>query len=130
LDFVLAYQDSCSFFSITSLNQSSATPGLAKNVIPISPVTKIFVVIKDGSRITVHRTQLPLTLAYAFTDYRSQRQSPKPVIVDIGPPSYVYLTSTSHFPGGQVETTSIFKILTRTYYNIRAAGRSMASELE
>lgn len=58
--------------------------GLAENVIPISPVTKSLIVMKDGNRITVHRTQLPLTLAYAFTDYRSQGQSLKPVIVDIG----------------------------------------------
>ena len=51
-----------------------------------------FTVNKDGSKITVNRTQLPLTLAYAFTDYRSQGQTLDPVIVDIGPPPYGHLT--------------------------------------
>ena len=66
--------------------------GLDKNVILIMPVTKSFTVMKDGKQITVHRTQLPLTLAYTFTDYRSQGQSLKPIIVDIGPPPYGRLT--------------------------------------
>lgn len=66
--------------------------GLPENVIPITPVTKSFSLMKDGKRITVQRTQLPLTLAYAFTDYRSQGQSLKPVLVDIGPPPYGRLT--------------------------------------
>ena len=66
--------------------------GLPPKVIPIVPVTKTFTVNKDGSKITVNRTQLPLTLAYAFTDYRSQGQTLDPVIVDIGPPPYGHLT--------------------------------------
>ena len=51
-----------------------------------------FTVNKDGSKITVNRTQLPLTLAYTFTDYRSQGQTFDPVIVDIGPPPCGHLT--------------------------------------
>ena len=66
--------------------------GLHQNVIPIVPVTKTFTVNKDGSKITVSRTQLPLTLAYAFTDYRAQGQTLEPVIVNIGPPPYGRLT--------------------------------------
>ena len=58
----------------------------------IVPVTKTFTVNKDGSKITVSRTQLPLTLAYAFTDYRAQGQTLEPVIVNIGPPPYGRLT--------------------------------------
>ena len=38
------------------------------------------------------RSQLPLTLAYAFTDYRAQGQTLEPVIVDIGPPPHGSLT--------------------------------------
>ncbi|KAJ7028352.1 hypothetical protein C8F04DRAFT_964088 [Mycena alexandri] len=38
------------------------------------------------SQKTVHRVQLPLTGAYAFTDYRSQGQTLPYVIVDIGTP--------------------------------------------
>jgi ATP-dependent exoDNAse (exonuclease V) alpha subunit len=45
--------------------------------------------------MTVHRAQLPLTVAYAFTDYRAQGQSLKPVIVNIRPPFYGHLTPFS-----------------------------------
>ena len=76
--------------------------GLAENVIPISPVCKGFAVMKDGVRITAHRTQLPLTLAYAFTDYRSQGQSLKPVLVDIGTP-----------PNGRLTPFNIYVALSR-----------------
>ena len=66
--------------------------GLDQNVIPIEPVTKSFSILKDGRKISVNRTQLPLTLAYAFTDYRAQGQTLEPVIVDIGPPPHGSLT--------------------------------------
>ena len=68
--------------------------GLAQNVIPITPVTKTFTTTtKDGTKLTVNRTQLPLTLAYAFTGYRSQGQTIDPVIVDIGTPPHGHLTA-------------------------------------
>jgi ATP-dependent exoDNAse (exonuclease V) alpha subunit len=66
--------------------------GLEDNVIPIIPVNKSFTINKDGEKLTVNRRQLPLTLAYAFTDYRSQGQTLVPVIDDIGPPPYGRLT--------------------------------------
>ena len=66
--------------------------GLDENVIPIEPVMKSFSIVKDGRKITVNRTQLPLTLAYAFTDHRAQGQTLEPVIVDIGPPPHGSLT--------------------------------------
>jgi ATP-dependent exoDNAse (exonuclease V) alpha subunit len=66
--------------------------GLEENVIPVIPVTKTFIICKDGIKKTVHRTQLPLSLAYAFTDYQSQGQTLDPVIVDIGPPPHGHLT--------------------------------------
>lgn len=66
--------------------------GLSQNVIPIVPVMKSFAINKDGKKLSVNRTQLPLTLAYTFTDYRSQGQTIEPVIVDIGPPPHGYLT--------------------------------------
>jgi hypothetical protein len=65
--------------------------GLEENVIPVISVTKTFV-IKDGIKKTVHRTQLPLILAYAFTDHQSQGQTLDSVIVDIGPPPHGHLT--------------------------------------
>ena len=65
---------------------------LNQNVIPIEPVTRSFLILKDGKRISVNRTQLPLTLAYAFTNYRAQGQTLEPVIVNIGPPPHGLLT--------------------------------------
>ncbi|KAF8526431.1 hypothetical protein JB92DRAFT_2700307 [Gautieria morchelliformis] len=34
----------------------------------------------------MHRRQLPITGAYAFTDYKAQGQTLQPVIIDIGNP--------------------------------------------
>ena len=65
---------------------------LPQNVIPIVPVKKTFTITKNGMKLTVTRYQLPLTLAYAFTDYRSQGQTLEPVIVDIGRPPLGHLT--------------------------------------
>jgi hypothetical protein len=72
--------------------KAPALHGLPQNVLPIMPVTKTFTINDDGVKVSVNRTQLPLTLAYAFTDYRSQGQTLEPVIVDIAPPPYGHLT--------------------------------------
>jgi hypothetical protein len=61
-------------------------PGLPPHVIPISPITKTFKVRCKDETMIVSRTQLPITPAYAFTDYRGQGQTIVPVIVDIGRP--------------------------------------------
>ncbi|KAF8125257.1 hypothetical protein EV363DRAFT_1119588, partial [Boletus edulis] len=45
-----------------------------------------------GQEKTITRRQFPLTAAYAFTDYRSQGQTLKNVVVDIGPPPTGELT--------------------------------------
>ena len=66
--------------------------GLSQNVIPVEPVKKTFMISKNGEKMTVNRSQLPLTLAYAFTDYRSQGQTLLPVLVDIATPPYGRLT--------------------------------------
>ena len=69
-----------------------ALPGLDKGVVPIVPISKdIRIEEKDTqtgaiSKKTVRKTQLPITAAYAFTDYRSQGQTIRNVIVDIGKP--------------------------------------------
>ena len=66
--------------------------GLPQNVIPIEPIKKNFTINKDGVKKTVTRLQLPLTLAYALTDYRSQGQTLNPVMIDIAPPPFGHLT--------------------------------------
>lgn len=64
-------------------------PDLEVKVLPIQPMTKTFEIrTAGGTKKTVHRTQLPVTAAYAFTDYRSQGQTLDKVVVDLGnPPS-------------------------------------------
>jgi hypothetical protein len=68
-------------------------PGLPDNVWPLQPMKKTFT-ISDiaGHSKKVTRRQLPLTAAYALTDYRSQGQTIVPVIVDIGRPPTGELT--------------------------------------
>lgn len=79
---------------LVKLDQTKAPllHGLQESVILIIPVTKSFIINKDGMKKTVNRTQLSLSLAYTFTNYRSQGQMLEPVIVDIGPPPHRYLT--------------------------------------
>lgn len=81
-------------YVLVKLTRTKAPPlhDLPQNVIPIMPVTKTFTINEDGVKVSVNRTQLPLTLGYAFTDYRSQGQTLEPVVVDIGPPPYGHLT--------------------------------------
>lgn len=62
--------------------------GLPEGVVPIVPIRKDFYINVGRRRVKVTRIQLPITPAYAFTDYRSQGQTIEYVIVDIGwPPS-------------------------------------------
>ena len=60
-------------------------PGLPKGIIPIFPSRNTFS-LGGKHRITVHRHQLALTAAYAFTDYKAQGQTMECVIVDLGKP--------------------------------------------
>lgn len=85
-----------------------ALPGLEPGVVPIEPVTKAMrIEEKDQSGVvsgkTVTRRQLPITAAYAFTDYRSQGQTIPNVIVDIAKP-----------PGGDLSLFNVYVALSRS----------------
>ncbi|KZT50438.1 hypothetical protein CALCODRAFT_423258, partial [Calocera cornea HHB12733] len=68
--------------------------GLDAGIIPIFPTTKKFrMVDAAGKEHTVSRLQLPMTPAYAFTDYRSQGQTIPNVIVDISTPPTGHITA-------------------------------------
>ncbi|KAG9033097.1 hypothetical protein FS837_002549, partial [Tulasnella sp. UAMH 9824] len=44
--------------------------GLPEGVLPLEPISKLFqIALPNGEKKTVKRTWLPLTAAYAFTDY-------------------------------------------------------------
>ncbi|THU78168.1 hypothetical protein K435DRAFT_700675 [Dendrothele bispora CBS 962.96] len=51
---------------------------------------------------TVTRSQYPITAAYAFTDYRTQGQTIRPVLVDIATP-----------PTGGLSLTALYVALSR-----------------
>lgn len=69
--------------------KAAQLPGLDPGVIPIVPMERKFdLPVGKGKTRRATRRQLPITAAYAFTDYRSQGQTIKRVIVDIArPPS-------------------------------------------
>jgi len=66
--------------------RAAQLPGLDAGVIPITTMTSTFQLKMDRCTHTVERTQLPITPAYAFTDYRAQGQTIEPVIVDLATP--------------------------------------------
>ncbi|KAG8726741.1 hypothetical protein FRC10_006806, partial [Ceratobasidium sp. 414] len=74
---------------------TATLPGLKRDVLPIVPTSKSFKIKMDVQAVTskvttitktVRWLQFPITPAYAFTDYRSQGQTIKLVIVDITTP--------------------------------------------
>ena len=69
-------------------------PGLPKGVMPIFPSHNTFS-LEEQRRITVHRQQLAVTPAYAFTDYKAQGQTMECVIVDLAKPPSAGLTGFS-----------------------------------
>jgi len=95
-----------------------ALPGLEHGVVPIEPVKKSFsisyVVERQGGdshtmtttkiQKTVQRQQFPITGAYAFTDYRSQGQTIKTVIVDLAKPP----------TGGDLSLFNVYVALSRS----------------
>lgn len=63
--------------------------GLDHGIVPVFPIRNSFRVTIPGPEkrtLTLWREQLPLTPAYAFTDYWSQGQTLPYVIVDLGTP--------------------------------------------
>jgi len=67
--------------------------GLTPGVLPVTPLSRTFTITTaNGSKTTIMRQQLPITPAYAFTNYRSQGQTIEYCIVDIGSPPTGRLT--------------------------------------
>ena len=91
-----------------------ALPGLERGIIPLAPVAKNMKIgtskkkkkksteQKQGE-FTVTRRQLPMTAAYAFTDYRAQGQTIPKVVVDI-----------AHTPSGQMSIFNAYVALSRS----------------
>jgi ATP-dependent exoDNAse (exonuclease V) alpha subunit len=79
-------------FILVKLNRTRASrlKGLDESVIPIEPITRTFRidVHEKGTKVTrtISRRQLPITAAYALTDYRAQGQTIGHVLVDIATP--------------------------------------------
>lgn len=72
-------------------NNDVSLPGLPAGMVPIFPTRGTFR-LGDPGGIAVHREQLALTAAYAFTDYKAQGQTMECVLVDLGKPPTGTLT--------------------------------------
>lgn len=80
-------------FILVKLDRTRAATlaGLEEQVIPIEPVAQTVKVTlaqsgKKPVTRSIWRRQFPMTLAYAFTDYRAQGQTIVPVMVDVAKP--------------------------------------------
>lgn len=66
---------------------AQSLPGLDAGVFPIEPLEKTFhIFTPEGTKIAVSRYQIPITGAYAMTDYRAQGQTMAAAIVDLAKP--------------------------------------------
>ncbi|KAL1664744.1 hypothetical protein GGF50DRAFT_30903, partial [Schizophyllum commune] len=80
--------------------------GLDEGVIPIAPISQtMHITLSDGAGPgrSVHRRQYPMTLAYAFTDYRAQGQTLPAVLVDI-----------AKVPNGRLTLFNVYVALSRS----------------
>lgn len=73
-------------------------------VIPLVPMQWTFCIMISGREEVVTQMQLPLTPAYAFTDYQSQGQTISNAIINIGSP-----------PCGELTPFSIYVALSRAH---------------
>ena len=67
-------------------------------ILPVAPLTRTFAVASaNGKRISISRQQLPITLAFAFIDYRAQAQTIEYCLANIGsPPSGRFMPSNAY----------------------------------
>ena len=82
-------------YVLVSMNRTKANAleGLEAGVLPVAPLTRTFVVMTPNQKkVSISRQQLPITPAYAFTDYRAQAQTIEYCVVDIAKPPYGQLT--------------------------------------
>ncbi|KIO13324.1 hypothetical protein M404DRAFT_18813 [Pisolithus tinctorius Marx 270] len=83
----------------------NALPGLPTGVLPVTPICRTFSVSSAGGKwTTISHVQLPITAAYAFTDYHTQAQTLEHCIIDIGMP-----------PSGQLTPFNAYIALSRSW---------------
>ncbi|KAI5984255.1 hypothetical protein EDC04DRAFT_2834046 [Pisolithus marmoratus] len=80
-------------FIVIKVNGNGRTSfdGLQKDEVPVMPIVQHFY-IGEKPRTRISRQQLPVTAAYAFTDYKSQGDTISHCIVDIGKTANFALT--------------------------------------
>jgi ATP-dependent exoDNAse (exonuclease V) alpha subunit len=77
----------CSVLVQLSRTKAKVLPGLDAGIIPITPIHNSFKrKLPDGKNVNLWQEQLPLTPAYAFTDYHTQGQTIPHVIIDLATP--------------------------------------------
>ena len=66
---------------------ATALDGLEPGIRPVAPLTRTFVMTTaNGKPTSISRQQLPITPAYAFSDYGTQVQAIEYCVVNIGKP--------------------------------------------
>ena len=75
-------------YILVKMNRTKAVQleGLEKNVLPLVPLERTFMIVHGKGLKTIRRKQLPVTPAYSFTDYRSQGQTIDHSSIDIATP--------------------------------------------
>ncbi|QRV90295.1 ATP-dependent DNA helicase PIF1 [Ceratobasidium sp. AG-Ba] len=101
----LKYPPACVLVQLDR-TKAAKIDGLGERVIPIFPRVRRFdIPQKKGKVLHAKRRQIPITSAYAFTDYRSQGQTISKVIVDIANPP----------PPGRMTLSSIYVSFSRSF---------------
>ena len=77
---------------------TTSLPSLKKKEVPLFPIMRKFRINSDPPAI-VTRRQLPITPAYAFTDFKAQGQTLQNVIIDIGKTANFKLTPFNAYVG-------------------------------
>ena len=79
-------------------------PGLPPGVIPLTPSLAPFTVTgRTGEKFKVSRSQYAMTVGYVFMDYKSQGQTIKYIIIDIG-----------KLPTGSLSPFLVYVVLSRS----------------
>src|SRR5258708_40117277 len=75
-------------YILVKMNRTKAVQleSFDKDVLPLVPLERTFTVAHSREHKSIIRRQLPITPAYAFTDYRSQGQTISHTIIDVGTP--------------------------------------------
>ncbi len=105
MEMTLKYPPAVIIFKLDNPSEEYNFPGLAKVLVPIVPNEGSFTIqTRDGSMSRIHRCQLAIVAAYAFTHHKCQGQTMEYIIVDLGKP-----------PSGTLDPFNAYIALSRSH---------------